>query len=166
VIHHPTEPRPSGSSGASPSSTRLSGRRPVVIRAAGVAVALLGLTVLIVSVPVRFDALRSACQGLPCGEAGLGLKDVRALEELGLSTDFYAAYSVAFESGVAVVFWAVGVVIFWRNSRDKMAVFSALVLVTYGLCTWCLPWTRWQPPPRCGASPPNCCRRSACGPAS
>jgi hypothetical protein len=53
--------------------------------------------------------------------------------ELGLGTDFYAAYSVAIESGFAVVFLAVGVVIFWRNSQDKMAVFSALVLVTYGL---------------------------------
>jgi hypothetical protein len=73
------------------------------------------------------------CQGLPCGEEGLGLKDAWALRELGLSTDFYAAYSVAVESAVAVVFWAVGAVIFWRNSQDKMALFSALVLVTYGI---------------------------------
>jgi hypothetical protein len=32
-----------------------------------------------------------------------------------------------------VVFGAVGAVIFWRNSQDKMAVFSAFILVTYGM---------------------------------
>jgi len=73
------------------------------------------------------------CQNLPCGKVGLGLKDASALRELGLGTVFYAAYSVSVESTIAVVFWTVGVVIFWRNSQDKMAVFSALILVTYGM---------------------------------
>jgi hypothetical protein len=97
----------------------------------------LALIILAISIPVRFEALHSVCQSLPCGEGELSLEDVRALRELGLSTVFYAAYSVAIESVVAVVFWAVGVVIFWRNSQDKMAVFSALVLVTYGLYVAC-----------------------------
>jgi hypothetical protein len=70
------------------------------------------------------------CRIYPCGEVGFGLKDAMALRELGLSSVFYAAYSVAVESVIAVVFWAVGVVIFWRNSQDKMAVFSAFILVT------------------------------------
>ena len=130
---YPAGPGPSASTDVPPSSKGLNGRRLVVIRAAWLAVALLALIVLTISIPIRFEALRSVCQSLPCWEGELWLRDARALGELGLSTGFYAAYSVAVESGVAVVFWAVGVVIFWRNSQDKMAVFSALVLVTYGL---------------------------------
>jgi hypothetical protein len=133
VTQHPTGPRPSGCLIASPSSTKLSGRLLVVVRTAWVAVALLALAVLLMSIPIRFEALSSMCRIYPCGEVGFGLKDAMALRELGLSSVFYAAYSVAVESVIAVVFWAVGVVIFWRNSQDKMAVFSAFILVTYGM---------------------------------
>ena len=128
-----TGPRPGGSTDVPPSSKGLSGRRLVVVRAAWIVVALLALIVLTISIPVRFEALRSVCQSLPCGEGRLSLEDARALNELGLSTVSYAAYTVAVESVIVVVFLAVGGIIFWRNSRDKMAVFSALVLVTYGL---------------------------------
>ena len=131
MSQHPTGP--SGSSEASLWSNRLSGRRLAVLRAAAVAVALLALAVLIASIPVRFEALSSVCQGISCREEGLGLKDLRALGELGLGPVFYAAYMVAVETTVAAVFWAVGAIIFWRNSEDKMALFSAFVLVTYGL---------------------------------
>jgi len=60
VIQHPTGPRLSGGSEGSRSSTTLSGRRLVVVRAAWVAVALLALVVLLVSIPVRFEALRDS----------------------------------------------------------------------------------------------------------
>jgi hypothetical protein len=127
VTQHPTGPRPSGSLIASPPSTKMSRRWLVVVRAAWVAVALLALAVLLMSIPIRFEALSSMCRSYPCGEVGLGLKDAVALRQLGLSTVFYAAYSVAVESAIAAVFWAVGAVIFWRNSQDKMAVFSQRV---------------------------------------
>ncbi len=107
MTQHPTGPRPSGSLIASPSSTKLSGRWLVVVRAAWVAVVLLALVVLLMSIPTRFEALSSMCRSYPCGEVGLGPKDAVALRELGLSTVFYAAYSVAVESAIAVVFWVV-----------------------------------------------------------
>ncbi len=57
---HPTEPGPGESTDVPPSSKGLSGRRLVVVRAAWIAVALLTLIVLTISIPVRFEALRSA----------------------------------------------------------------------------------------------------------
>jgi hypothetical protein len=156
VTQHPTGPRSSGSLIASATSTKLSGRWLVVVRAAWVAVALLALAVLLMSIPIRFEALSSMCRSYPCGEVGLGLKDAVALRQLGLSTVFYAAYNVAVESVIAAVFWTVGAVIFWRNSQDKMAVFSAFILVTYGMYVTTFPSgeKRKIPMPLISCSPP------------
>ena len=122
---------PTVSSTATPSSLR--GRWLFLARVAWVAVALLSLGLFIVSVPGRFEELRSACDGAVCANGSLSLQSARALETLGFSVNSYAAYNVALESAVAVVFLAVALLIFWRKSEDRMALFFSFMLLTFGL---------------------------------
>jgi hypothetical protein len=59
-------------------------------------------------------------------------EDVLALRELGLSVGFYAAYGLAIEMIYLLGFWAIGAIIFWRKSDDRVALFFSLVLVIFG----------------------------------
>jgi len=50
---------------------------------------------------------------------------------LGLSLDIFATYQVALLIVFAVVYTAIGAVLFWRKSDDRMALFASLTLVTF-----------------------------------
>jgi len=54
---------------------------------------------------------------------------------MGLSVDLYAAYVLALDLLVAVVFCSVGTVIFWQRSRERAALFASFALAMFGL-TW------------------------------
>jgi hypothetical protein len=60
------------------------------------------------------------------------LEQLRAFENLGLTPEFYAAYTVAVPVFTMLVFTVVATVIFWRRSEDRMALFGAFVLVVFG----------------------------------
>jgi len=60
------------------------------------------------------------------------MEQVRLLKNLGLTPEFYAAYTVALPVGTMVVFTAIATVIFWRRSEDRMALFAAFMLVVFG----------------------------------
>ena len=49
---------------------------------------------------------------------------------MGLSVGFYAGYLIAVDLIVAITSFAVGVLVFWRKSDERMALFLALMLVT------------------------------------
>ena len=51
---------------------------------------------------------------------------------MGLSVGFYAGYLIAIDLIVAVISFAVGVLVFWRRSDERIALFVALALVTFG----------------------------------
>ena len=57
---------------------------------------------------------------------------VRVFESLGLTPEFYAAYTVAVPVGTMMVFTTIAAVIFWRRSEERMALFSAFMLVVFG----------------------------------
>jgi hypothetical protein len=59
-------------------------------------------------------------------------EQLRAFENLGLTPEFYAAYTVAVPVFTMLVFTVVATVIFWRRSEDRMALFGAFVLVVFG----------------------------------
>jgi hypothetical protein len=61
---------------------------------------------------------------------------VRQLQALGMSRSTYAAYVVALNVVFAAVYGAVAVVLVWRKSGERMALFSALTLVTFGGATF------------------------------
>jgi signal transduction histidine kinase len=114
-------------------SPSLRGRWLFLGRVAWVVVALLSVCLFIVSVPDRLEELRSVCDEAVCSNGSLSLQNARALESLGFSVEFYAAYNVALESVIAVVFLAVALLIFWRKSEDRMALFFSFMLLTFGM---------------------------------
>jgi hypothetical protein len=59
-------------------------------------------------------------------------QQLQAFENLGLTPEFYAAYTVAVPVFTMLVFTVVASVIFWRRSEDQMALFGAFVLVVFG----------------------------------
>lgn len=113
-------------------STRLRGRYLLLARTVWVAVAVLTVVCIVVSVPVEFAQLRSVCTTGACQPTALTPANARELEAMGLSVGFYAAYQVAVDLIFAATSFAVGVLIFWRKSDERMALFVALALVTFG----------------------------------
>jgi signal transduction histidine kinase len=71
---------------------------------------------------------RDVCLGGQVTEAGS-----RALLDLGLSVDFYAAYLVVNDVVFAAVYVAVAITIFWRQSDERMAMLASFALLTFGI---------------------------------
>jgi signal transduction histidine kinase len=70
---------------------------------------------------------QDACLGGQVTQAGS-----RALRDLGLSLDFYAAYAVVHDIVFAAVYVAVAFIIFWRKSDERMAMLASFALLTFG----------------------------------
>ena len=122
--------RPEGTS-----SAELHGRWLVAARVAWVAIVLGTAILFTLSVPAYFSVLHDACHAESCigGQPSPG--DLRALYDLGLPIDLYAAYVFALDLVVAFGFCSVGAVIFWRKSREPGALFVSFALMVFGL-TW------------------------------
>src|SRR5215218_3378855 len=121
--------------GRSANALRLSGRLLVVARALWIVIALVTVSLFIAAVPAEFAQLRVPCQTAACPTGQLPPAGLRALEDLGLSLDSFAAYSVAMDAVFAAVYGAVAALIFWRKSEDRMGLFVSLALVTFGTAT-------------------------------
>jgi len=115
-----------------PLPTELRGRWLKLARTAWVAATALIVGPFIVSVPPGFEYLGTACTGIECDGPQLSPENARALQNLGLSLDFYAAYFGALIVGFAAVFFAVAAIIFWRRSDDWMALYVSFFLVMLG----------------------------------
>jgi len=70
----------------------------------------------------------SFLQGDPYGLAS-------SLEQIGLSTDFFAIYFAVIEILFALLFMAIGVLIFWKASGDWMAILVSTAFITLGVST-------------------------------
>jgi hypothetical protein len=69
------------------------------------------------------------CVGAACASLQLIPAGLRALQ---IPVTAYAGYLVALDACSALAWCLVGAVIFWRRSADRVALFSALTLVTFG----------------------------------
>jgi hypothetical protein len=118
-----------------PFHPRLSGHRLLVARAAWVVVVLLTAFIFVASVPAHYADLHEICSGKSCVAGQLETGETRALQDLGLSIDVYAAYVLALDIVVALGFCAVGAVIFWCRSQERGALFVSFALIVFGL-TW------------------------------
>src|SRR2546430_16789609 len=111
---------------------RLYGRWLILARIGWVAVVVLALGLFIASIPTTFADLHILCTAASCTNVGqLTLDYVRELQAWGLSMDFYATYMVVFIMVFAFGYFAVGAVLFWRKSDDRMALFASFTLVTF-----------------------------------
>src|SRR6266699_2011665 len=120
------------SASSSMADTRLRGGWLVLARVVWVAVVVLTLGLFIASIPTTFADLHMLCTAASCTTGGPLTPDgVRELQAWGLSMDFYATYMVVFIMVFAFGYFAVGAVLFWRKSDDRMALFASFTLVTF-----------------------------------
>src|SRR2546426_5149493 len=111
---------------------RLYGRWLILARIGWVAVVGLALGLFIASIPTTFADLHILCTAASCSSSGPLTPDhVRELQAWGLSMDFYASYIVVFIIVFTFGYFAVGAVLFWRKSDDRMALFASFTLVTF-----------------------------------
>jgi signal transduction histidine kinase len=137
-VSRPLAPSAVSSDRARTGDTRLSGRSLLIARAAWVAVAALAVSLFVAGIPAEFAQLQVPCPTAVCSTGQLPPAGLRSLEDLGLSLDFFAAYSVAMDVVFATVYGAVAALIFWRRSDDRMALFVSLALLTFGTATFTL----------------------------
>src|SRR5262245_35613954 len=67
-----------------------------------------------------------------CATCLLQPSHLRELQALGLSPGQFASYLVALAVLFALIYVAVGTVLFWRGHDDRMALFTAFALVAFG----------------------------------
>ncbi len=96
------------------------------------ALAVLAVALYLASLPFAFAYLQTPCPGAPCHDLQLTPENVASLQAQGISARFYAAYFISLFSLVALVYTAVAVLIFWRQSADPMALVGSLTLLLFG----------------------------------
>jgi hypothetical protein len=112
------------------SASTLNGGRLLLARVLWIAVVVSAMGLFVVSLPAQYERLADFAS------PGLEPDIVRAnLRTLGISVDFYATYLLCVSVASALVWIAVGVIIFWRRSDDRMALFTSLCLITFGAFT-------------------------------
>src|SRR6266581_2997879 len=114
-------------------STRVWGRRLLLMRLGWTLLTLFNLVVFFVSIPPYYAQLFVLCtdprQGCTIGRLTPG--NAQALHHLGISLSSYAAYTLAISIFASSIFLIVGLVLFWRKSDDWMAVFASTVLIIF-----------------------------------
>jgi signal transduction histidine kinase len=123
-----------GGTNARPSAT-LRGRWLLLARVAWVAVAVFYASLCIASIAVTYVAYPKICGGHPNQAANcvnLGLVDRSKIQDIGLSLRSYTAYTLALDVVHILGFWALGVVIFWKKSDNRMVLFASLMLLLLG----------------------------------
>ncbi len=116
------------------SSTTIHGRSLLLARAAWVVLATVVLGLDIAGIPYSYAFYQETCTGAGCEESGqLTPEGAQNLQQVGISTEFYAAYvGVGLSTVVTLVFFALAAVIFWRRSEDRMALFGSVMLLVFG----------------------------------
>ena len=130
-------PRASTSSPLASDPPRASDASPrfgfvALLRAAWVAVAMLIVALFVAGVSVQLGQVQELCWISPCETGQLSPAGLRALGDLGISPDSYAAYAVTTEVTFATVYAVVAATIFWRRPNDRMMLFASLTLLIFG----------------------------------
>ena len=124
-------PAPTPSRDAPFPAKPLRGLTLVFARGAWLVVAVLALGFFAAGIPSEFAMFHTVCQDV-CLGGQVTQAGSRALRDLGLSLDFYAAYAVVHDVVFAAVYVAVAVIIFWRKSDERMAMLASFALLTFG----------------------------------
>src|SRR2546429_1340396 len=114
------------------SEPHLQGRWLLIARVGWIGLTLLILTLNAVMIPRYNAVLQAHCQPGQCLAIQLTAHDQQFLRQLGLSLGFVAAYHVMLDGVSVLVCCALGTLIFWRKSADRMALFCAFMLVLFG----------------------------------
>lgn len=152
MSHSAASPAPDQSPVApSAPDTRLRGRWLLLARVGWVAVAGLALALFMGGLPAYFAEIETVCRPAACTYDQLTPDALQQLRALGPSLDFFAWYELVLNGLVALLFVAVGLVIFWRKAADPTALVAAFTLLT--LSTSFTDVTRALPAPLVAACP-------------
>ncbi len=96
------------------------------------------LAIILFSIPSSFEHYRTVCTAASevCSERAVRQptpEGVRELHDAGLSLRTYALLNVVIDKVFQLVCFAVGALIFWRRSDDRMALLVSLFLVSFGI---------------------------------
>jgi hypothetical protein len=116
--------------------TRLHGYRLVMVRLICLSLCVLSVGLFVASIPSYFANIHMLCTGtaVACNTHGqLAPGDVRRLQELGLSIDFFAIFTIVIMSIFACGYWLVAALLFWLKSDNPLALLAAVSLGTFPL---------------------------------
>jgi hypothetical protein len=91
---------------------------------------------LVASIPSYYASLHLLCTGTAtaCNASGqLAPGDLRRLQELGLSIDFFATYTIVITLIFAIGYWLVAALLFWRKSDNPLGLLAAVTLGIFPL---------------------------------
>ena len=111
--------------------TRLHGYRLVIVRLICLFLYVLSVGLVVASIPSYFASLHMLCTGTATAcnaNVQLAPGDVRRLQELGLSIDFFATYTIVITLIFALGYWLVAALLFWRKSDNPLALLAAITL--------------------------------------
>ena len=120
-----------------PATSSMRGGWLLLARVAWVAVAITALAIILFSIPSSFEHYQGVCTAASevCAEQAVDQatpEGVQTLGETGLSLRSYALLNVVVDKVFQLVFFAVGALIFWRRSDDRMAWLVSVFLVSFG----------------------------------
>ena len=120
-----------------PATSSMRGGWLLLARVAWVAAAITALAIILFSIPSSFEHYQSVCTAASevCAEQAVDQatpEGVQTLGETGLSLRSYALLNVVVDKVFQLVFFAVGALIFWRRSDDRMAWLVSVFLVSFG----------------------------------
>lgn len=119
---------------SSAADTRLCGGLLILARGGWIAVVTLTVGCFIAALPMLSRQLQTVCvRARACPSGGLSPTALQTIHTLGFSVSDYAVYMLSLYSATALVWCAVGLLIFWRKSDDWMALLVALFLVMFNL---------------------------------
>jgi len=121
--------------GSSRASDRLVPRWLAMARRGWILVALVLAGNFVASIPAYYRNLRTVCT-VPVSQCSSMWQptpgNMLALQRLHLPVAAYAAYFVSLDVAASLLFWIVGMLIFWRKSQEWMGVSVSLVLIIFG----------------------------------
>ncbi|GAC1361108.1 MAG: hypothetical protein NVSMB44_14130 [Ktedonobacteraceae bacterium] len=111
----------------------LQGRQLILARIGWMLVLVLSLGLFIAFIPFTFADLHVLCTSATCIKSGHPTPaQVYELQHLGLSLDFWIIFGIVISTLLEIGYVAIGLLIFWHASNDRMALISSLALVTFG----------------------------------
>ena len=101
------------------------------LRALWLVTALLVLIMVSAGFPVYFHQLRTVDACAICGSQRLTAGKLHQLQDLNIPVGVYAGYFAGLEALSVAVYFVIAAVIFWRKSKEPLALLGAFMLLTW-----------------------------------
>ena len=113
-------------------NARLHGGPLILARICWLVLAVLSLTIFIAGLPLYFADIQLVCNTpSSCDVGQLLFQSTQVLQNLGISVGGYAVMAIVMAITIALIWFFVGGLIFWRKSDEPVALLISLGLVLY-----------------------------------